>query len=77
MTTSGIHGTVSRLNDATVDIEIAPGTVVTFERRAVMQVVQPTATDATGTAEGGDPAKDFPAPGDDTPGGNGTAGPTR
>src|SRR5690348_3239221 len=42
MTTSGIHGTVNGVGDTTIDVEISPGTVVTFERRAIMQVVQPT-----------------------------------
>ena len=30
MTTSGLHGTVAGLGDKTVDIEIAPGVVVTL-----------------------------------------------
>jgi preprotein translocase subunit YajC len=29
MTTSGIHGTVARLDETTVDLELAPGVVVT------------------------------------------------
>jgi preprotein translocase subunit YajC len=81
MTTSGIHGTVSRLTDTTVVVEIAPGVPVTFERRAIMQVVQPSAgTDGGATQAGLDtPGVDTPGldtPGDDTPG-DGTAGPTR
>lgn len=76
MTTSGMHGTVSGLGDTTVTVDIAPGVPVTFERRAIMQVVQPT---TTGT-DGGVPQTDLGTSGTDTPGddapGNG-AGPTR
>lgn len=52
MTTSGIHGTVARLDETTVDLELAPGVVVTFARPAIMEIRQP----ATGI------------PGDDAPG---------
>jgi preprotein translocase subunit YajC len=53
MTTSGIHGTVARLDETTVDLELAPGVVVTFARPAIMEIRQPV----TGI------------PGDDSPGG--------
>ena len=67
MTTSGLHGTVSALGDKTVDLEIAPGIVVTFARPAILEVRKPlgdpgdTATDEgtdTGApgATGGRPA---------------------
>ena len=78
MMTSGNHGTVHGLGDATVDVEIAPGTVVTFERRAIMKVEQPTPVtglDAGGTQNDVD-TPGIDRPGDDTPG-DGTAGPTR
>jgi preprotein translocase subunit YajC len=55
MTTSGLHATVARLGDGTVDLEIAPGVVVTFVRQAVLEVRKPagTASDETpGTAGG-------------------------
>jgi preprotein translocase subunit YajC len=55
MTTSGLHGTVARLGDTTVDLEIAPGVVVTFVRQAILEVRRP-AGDTPGTA------------GDDAPG---------
>jgi preprotein translocase subunit YajC len=72
MTTAGIHGTVSGLGEGTVDVEIAPGVPVTFERRAILQVVQPTTIlDETDTTHG-----ELPAPGEDTPG-DGTTGTTR
>ena len=52
MTTAGMHATVARLGDTTVDLELAPGVVVTFARPAILEIRQP----ATGI------------PGDDTPG---------
>lgn len=52
MTTSGIHGTVVRLAETTVDLELTPGVVVTFARPAILEIREP----ATGT------------PGDDAPG---------
>src|SRR5947209_7813927 len=75
MTTSGIHATVVRLGDAnTVDLELAPGVVTTFERRAILQVRQPVVdADSTpeiapeaGPAEFGGTAgdDDHPGPGD-------------
>ncbi len=54
MTTSGLHATVAALGDKTVDLEIAPGVVVTFVRQAILEVRQPVA--------------DTPANGDETPG---------
>ena len=54
MTTSGLHGTVAGLNDRTVDLEIAPGVVVTFVRQAILEVRKP-AGDAPGTVGGENP----------------------
>ena len=59
MTTSGIHGTVAGRTDTTVDVEIAPGVVVTFVRQAILEVRKPVAETL--------PADDATAPGD-TPG---------
>ena len=65
MTTAGLHGTVAALGEGTVDLEIAPGVVVTFARQAVLEVRKPAVTDpsadgtvlpgddANGTADGG------------------------
>jgi preprotein translocase subunit YajC len=58
MTTAGLHGTVAGLGDKTVDLEIAPGVVVTFARPAILEVRRP--------------AVDSSAPGEDTPGTPGT-----
>jgi preprotein translocase subunit YajC len=75
MTTSGIHGDVVRLGDTTIDLEIAPGVVVTFERRAVLQVRQPVVaaeeTPETGTTELGTTelgTTELGSTGDDAPG---------
>ena len=58
MTTSGLHGTIAGLGDKTVDVEIAPGVVVTFARPAILEVR--TSIEAS------------EAPGDDTPGAPGS-----
>jgi preprotein translocase subunit YajC len=63
MTTSGMHGNVAGLGEGTVDLEIAPGVVVTFARQAILEVRKP-ATDVAG------PTDPF-TPGDGTPGGPG------
>ncbi len=59
MTTSGIHATVASLGEKTVDLELAPGVVVTFARPAIMEVRRPvalTADDGTGIAGRGNGA---------------------
>ena len=53
LTTSGIYGTVTGKTDTTVDVEVAPGVVVTLVRQAILEVRTP-ATEAVS--------------GDDTPG---------
>ena len=49
MTTSGIHGTVAALGERTVDLELAPGVVVTFARPAIMEVRSPAVAPDDGT----------------------------
>jgi preprotein translocase subunit YajC len=41
MTTSGMHGTVVRKGEGTVDLEIAPGVVVTFVQQAILEARTP------------------------------------
>ena len=66
MTTAGLHGTVVALGEGTVDLEIAPGVVVTFARQAILEIREPAVAadpaaegtvlpgdDANGTADGG------------------------
>ena len=53
MTTSGMYGTVARLSDDTIDLEVSPGVVVTFVRRAVLEVRKPAqGASGSGTVTG-------------------------
>jgi preprotein translocase subunit YajC len=65
MTTSGLHGTVAGLGEATVDLEIAPGVVVTFARQAILEV-RPAAAAAGDPVTPADDVTDTPGlrPGD-------------
>lgn len=64
MTTAGMHGTVAGLHEKTVDLEVAPGVVVTLVRQAILEVRRP----AVDNSAPGTVAPDTRAPGDDTPG---------
>ena len=62
MLTSGIHGTVAGLGEGTIDLQIAPGVVMTVARPAILEIRTPAAdvpgtpSGATGFADGdGDP----------------------
>lgn len=48
MLSCGLYGTVAGLGEQTVDIEIAPGTVTTFARAAVLEITSPEQTQAGG-----------------------------
>ena len=54
MTTSGLHGSVAAIGDKTIDVEIAPGVVVTFARQAILEIRKPLATTDDVTDEGTD-----------------------
>lgn len=56
MTTTGLFGTVSHLDEATVYIEAAPGVVLQWDRRAV--VPAPETPAATGEKPDDSPAED-------------------
>lgn len=64
MLTCGLHGDVASLDEATVDIEIAPGVVATFARAAVLEVRGTDSTfvddddDADSDADSADSADD-------------------
>lgn len=45
---SGIHGTVASAAEQTLDVEVAPGTVVTMDRAGVMRRVEPAELRADG-----------------------------
>lgn len=53
MTTSGMHGTVAALAEKTVDLEIAPGVVVTFVRPAILEIRRPAEAVGNGTTDEG------------------------
>ena len=65
MTTSGMHGAVAAIGDKTVDVEIAPGVVVTFARQAIMEVRKPLGT-TDGVTDDGAPGTTGGRPADDT-----------
>jgi preprotein translocase subunit YajC len=73
MTTAGMHATVAGIGDGTVDLEIAPGVVSTFERRAILQVREPAggSTAVEGGTTGGPGAAPFDGTPDDGVGGTG------
>jgi preprotein translocase subunit YajC len=66
MTTSGLHGTVAALTEKTVDLEVAPGVVLTFARPAIMEIRRPLdQVDDEGT-DSGSPGAAGGRPADDT-----------
>ena len=66
MTTAGLHGTVAGLGEKTVDLEIAPGVVVTFARQAILEVRTPAGTTDGIADDGTDTGTPGPRPGDGT-----------
>jgi preprotein translocase subunit YajC len=60
LTAGGIHGTVRSVEDEIVQVEIAPGTTIRLDRRAVARVVQEPEPDGQIEPEPADP----PAPGE-------------
>jgi preprotein translocase subunit YajC len=56
-TTSGLHGTIKRITDDTVDLEIAPGVLTTWVKLAIRDRIEPEILD-TGADEVGDLADD-------------------
>ena len=53
MTTSGMHATVAGLGEGTIDLEIAPGVVVTYVRAAILEVRAPAAAGVEATSTDG------------------------
>ena len=56
-TTSGLHGTIKRITDDAVDLEIAAGVVTTWAKLAIRDRTEPEILD-TGADEFGDLADD-------------------
>jgi preprotein translocase subunit YajC len=54
LTTAGLHGSVAGLGEKTVDLEIAPGVVVTFARQAILEVRTPVGTTDDAHGDGTD-----------------------
>lgn len=50
MLTSGIHGTVADVGEDTIDLQIAPGTVITVAKGAVAEIVSAAAGNGEDTA---------------------------
>jgi preprotein translocase subunit YajC len=46
ITAGGLHGEVTAIDETVLHVEIAPGTVVRVDRRAVAARVEPETTDA-------------------------------
>jgi len=53
MTTSGIYGTITDLQDDLAWLELAPGVVIKVARRAIASKVEPTTTTAAAVAGSG------------------------
>lgn len=52
---AGLYGTVQRVDDLEVDLEIAPGVVVTVHRHGIGRIIpEPDPADATDELETGD-----------------------
>ena len=56
-TTSGLHATIKRITDDTVDLEIAAGVLTTWAKLAIRDRIEPEILD-TGADEVGDLADD-------------------
>lgn len=56
-TTSGLHGTIKRITDDVVDLEVATGVVTTWSKLAVASRIEPEILDAE-AGEFGDLADD-------------------
>ena len=61
---SGIFGTVASLDEETLRIEVAPGTVVKVARQAVARVIEPQDAGTFGGSDRADPADTRNSPGD-------------
>ena len=57
-TTSGLLGTIRRITDDTVDLEIAAGVVTTWVKLAIRDRVEPELSDSEAD-DAGDPADDW------------------
>jgi preprotein translocase subunit YajC len=58
ITAGGLHATVRSIEDDVLEIELAPGTIVRLDRRAVAAVVHPDQPEPETVAEESVPADD-------------------
>lgn len=58
MLTSGVFGTISRIEDDRVWVDVAPGVTLTVAKGAVGQVVQPRELDSAADREDDQPSQD-------------------
>ncbi len=66
MMAGGLHGTVAALGQTTVDVEIAPGVVVTYARQAVLEIRTPAGTAGSDGTDPGTPGASGGRPADGT-----------
>ncbi|MFD2092347.1 preprotein translocase subunit YajC [Blastococcus deserti] len=66
MMAGGLHGTVAALGETTVDVQIAPGVVVTYARQAVLEIRTPAGTPGTDGPDTGTPGASGGRPADGT-----------
>jgi len=57
---SGIYGTVAGVGDDTIDVTVAPGTVIKVARQAVVRVIESTPTAPPSEPPAGGPGTDTP-----------------
>ena len=65
MTTAGLYGTVTAIDGDTMQLEVAPGTTLTWAKAAIGRIVPPTTTtpgDGTVRADGDGPDLTKPDP---------------
>ena len=58
ITAGGLHATVHSIDDGVLEIELAPGTIVRLDRRAVAAVVHPEQLEPETVADESVPADD-------------------
>lgn len=63
MTTAGLYGTVTRIDDDTMQLEVAPGLTLTWAKAAIGRIVtEPAAADGTATEHGDGAGPDLTKP---------------
>lgn len=63
MTTAGLYGTVTRIDDDTMQLEVAPGLTVTWAKAAIGRIVtEPAAAGATASEPGDGTGPDLTKP---------------